>query len=302
MKGEVHGLRDHLAGGGGEPEEEARDHSSALWWSSPPVAQALASASPSAGASGGGVMPATARSRTRMEGEVRSTLAGPRKRPPMRKIRAPGHYSVVQQTTHTAAEILRPPPSPPISARLGALPHPFWPTVEREDPPPTPTVRPSIATSTAALGDAGSRRHGTVGGSRQSCRRCCRRLPPIDDGVRCRGGPLLQRPSSMSRAGGCDAAHLQTDLNPFRLQCPPLWPSFAADGAHTLPRRPTSSPRRGTFRPSAGDCRATRGAAVGAQLGVSLEPAREYFSPFGGPHRGSTLFSPSASGPLLDSV
>jgi hypothetical protein len=185
-----------------------------------------------------------------------------------------------------------PPATPvaPISARLGALPHPFWPTVEREDPPPTPTVQPSIATSTAALGDAGSRRHGTVGGSRQSCRRCCRRLPPIDDGVRCRGGPLLRRPSSTPRAGGCDAAHLQTDLNPFRLQCPPLRPSFAADEAHTLPRRPPSSPRRGTFRPSAGDCRATRGAAVGAPLGVPLEPARGYFSPFGGLHRGSTLF------------
>jgi hypothetical protein len=95
-----------------------------------------------------------------------------------------------------------PPATPvaPISARLGALPHPFWPTVEREDPPPTPTVQPSIATSTAALGDAGSRRHGTVGGSRQSCRRCCRRLPPIDDGVRCRGGPLLRRPSSAPAA------------------------------------------------------------------------------------------------------
>jgi hypothetical protein len=95
-----------------------------------------------------------------------------------------------------------PPATPvaPISARLGALPHPFWPTVEREDPPPTPTVQPSIATSTTTLGDAGSRRHGTVGGSRQSCRRCCRRLPPIDDGVRCRGGPLLRRPSSAPAA------------------------------------------------------------------------------------------------------
>jgi len=58
---------------------------------------------------------------------------------------ARGHCSVVQQTPHTAAEIPRPPPSPHISARLGALPHPFWPTAEREDPPPTPTVQPSIA-------------------------------------------------------------------------------------------------------------------------------------------------------------
>jgi hypothetical protein len=66
-------------------------------------------------------------------------------------------------------------------------------------------------------------------------------------------------PTSFLRAGGCDAAHLQTDLNPFRLQCPPLRPSFTADEAHTLPRRPPSSSRRGTFRPSAGDCRATRG-------------------------------------------